>query len=612
MEIILKNSGELNLVPDVSELNYGELALNYAAGSESFFIRNSEDEIVSMPLVIPVEPDKIKEIAGIIDGEPSASSDNGIFYNESTNKLERWEHDTNETMVLVESYEIEVNDILHSTDNNSFYIFDTTKLKKIATDIRLATENSVGLVKGGTNVAIDINGGINVDLSDYAHIDYVDNSINNSIDSLSPNSILHYHRMDWLDDAPNFLGMGRYNSVYSVLKRYGNSPKLLMKNAVSVSQWTINGEAMSFAFLEMDGDDVLKTTYTVTPGQDAVSSSVTLSGYTDDGHCVVTKEVTVDNNRILNYDGLDISTSGGNYGTITNDQNGNNGLFEYYELLPNIENITRKSQSLYFGYYDLKTESELSSTEFKSCTQSIDVEVNNSERDANPLLIIVCSKVRENVTTDVNGNRDMDDDDVIKVYKVTGQSSTETLYSGSGKSATVDISSSLNQGDGTTTFRVEYITNARSFSGASESWLTYGISEINMISSVTENAGGSPSFTHEDYIPLTKPTLTLQYIGSDGIKHVVTYTSFYCTTETDNNNRSYAICVAEGVSSVFAWIFSEVDTNGWKFAIGSDYNTVKNKLLSNVSNASSVEPVEPGMSGGGDIPGQSEQGEVRP
>lgn len=45
-EILFKRSDEKGKVPTQTDINYGELAINYAKDSEELFIKNSSDEIV--------------------------------------------------------------------------------------------------------------------------------------------------------------------------------------------------------------------------------------------------------------------------------------------------------------------------------------------------------------------------------------------------------------------------------------------------------------------------------------------------------------------------------------------------------------------------------------
>ena len=47
--VIHAHSSVPGKIPSVSQLNYGEIAVNYASGSEALSIRNSDDEIVQMP-----------------------------------------------------------------------------------------------------------------------------------------------------------------------------------------------------------------------------------------------------------------------------------------------------------------------------------------------------------------------------------------------------------------------------------------------------------------------------------------------------------------------------------------------------------------------------------
>ena len=47
-KILIKRSSEIGKLPQPNDLDYGELAINYASGSESFSFKNDADEVVTL------------------------------------------------------------------------------------------------------------------------------------------------------------------------------------------------------------------------------------------------------------------------------------------------------------------------------------------------------------------------------------------------------------------------------------------------------------------------------------------------------------------------------------------------------------------------------------
>ena len=51
-KILLKRSNEAGKLPQSNNLDYGELAMNYASGSESISFKNAADEIVTIGMKV--------------------------------------------------------------------------------------------------------------------------------------------------------------------------------------------------------------------------------------------------------------------------------------------------------------------------------------------------------------------------------------------------------------------------------------------------------------------------------------------------------------------------------------------------------------------------------
>lgn len=611
MEIILKHSNQTDLAPAVSELEYGELAVNYAAGKEYVYLRNDDDEIVSIPIT------KIVEIDGILSGTSSAISDL-TYFNKGTNRIETYVYTQQGFPRLDKTYNLSVSDILYDKDTSTFYLWDgTNELREIVNNIPIADDTTAGIVMSGGNVNIN-NGVISVDQAGVDKLGLVKGSDENQYGSLSGDiiilsngkmrcrdGILRYHRLDWLDSDPEYLTFSRYKSLKDIMEGYDDSPKLFVKNGCSAVDWNITAGVITLVFMKENGDGVLKTTYTVKVNQE------------NRNYCIVEKSEAVDNDRVLNYDGLNLSNNAS--GQITDEVNGANGLFEMYELLSDVEKKITSSEPIYKDYYGshyntyTDTTTEAITDAYKTFETSVNIDIADTQK--NPSIHVVAKSENDNVLTEAGSVK-------LGVYKngsLIGTELTPTANDGDKWTFDIDLKNYVNS-NAQTTFTVKFQLNAKYNQTPVDDITTrikMGIYEIQLSSYTVENVDSTntkPSFAYNAYTPLNRPTLTVQYTDSYDVKHVVTYNSFYSKAERVNDT-SYAIGVAEGVSSVFGWIFSnyKVNNNGWKFAIGNSYSDVKSLLIPSTNNTSGgAESVEPGISGGGDTPGQSGQGEVRP
>ena len=259
MDIILKHSNQTDLIPKASELSYGELAVNYAAGKEYVYLRNDDDEIVSIPIT------KIVEIDGIITESTVISA--STYFNKIKNRIETYEPSQGFPK-LDKTYNLSVGDILYDKYTASFYIWDgTNDLKKLDTDIQFATTTTAGIVKGGGNVDIDANGVMSVNLSDYATNASV-NSLRNELGNID--SILHCHRMDWLEVNTEWT-MYRYSSLRSAVMNilsYNNDIRVFVKNATTASYASLDStdnKTITMVYLIATPTAITKEVYTITP-----------------------------------------------------------------------------------------------------------------------------------------------------------------------------------------------------------------------------------------------------------------------------------------------------------------------------------------------------------
>lgn len=259
MNIILKHSNQTDLIPKASELRYGELAVNYAAGKEYVYLRNDDDEIVSIPIT------KIVEIDGIITESTVISA--STYFNKIKNCIEIYEPSQGFPK-LDKTYNLSVGDILYDKYTASFYIWDgTNDLKKLDTDIQFASTTTAGIVKGGGNVDIDANGVMSVDLSDYATNASV-NSLRNELGTID--SILHCHRMDWLEANTEWT-MYRYSSLRSAVMNilsYNNDIRVFVKNATTASYASLDSTdniTITMVYLVATPTTITKEVYTITP-----------------------------------------------------------------------------------------------------------------------------------------------------------------------------------------------------------------------------------------------------------------------------------------------------------------------------------------------------------
>lgn len=65
--ILLKRTDVLNKEPNAESLDYGELAINYASGSEGIFLKNNESEIIKIGKVDLSSYSTTDEIINMID-----------------------------------------------------------------------------------------------------------------------------------------------------------------------------------------------------------------------------------------------------------------------------------------------------------------------------------------------------------------------------------------------------------------------------------------------------------------------------------------------------------------------------------------------------------------
>lgn len=60
-------SSQLNKAPNASDLLFGEIAVNYAAGGETLFIKNSDGEVVSFPNINIILDNELAIAGGMAD-----------------------------------------------------------------------------------------------------------------------------------------------------------------------------------------------------------------------------------------------------------------------------------------------------------------------------------------------------------------------------------------------------------------------------------------------------------------------------------------------------------------------------------------------------------------
>lgn len=105
MKFLHKRSGVVNKLPEISVMDYGEIAINYAQGSEGIFFKNNNDDIIA------IKPTKHAT------GNDSTSPISQKKFTEEINKLKE-EVETNTVRTTNGVYIKENNAIYEGTDNN--------------------------------------------------------------------------------------------------------------------------------------------------------------------------------------------------------------------------------------------------------------------------------------------------------------------------------------------------------------------------------------------------------------------------------------------------------------------------------------------------------------